>query len=81
MLKLVGVAVVLDVPVPDPEGVAEADPVDVLEVVGPVAVPVPVELGAVEVGELVAVVCAPILNVALVEYTSLTLLGLIASSW
>ena len=43
-------------------------------VVGPVAVPVPVELGAVEVGELVAVVCAPILNVALVEYTSLTLL-------
>ena len=36
--------------------------------------PVPVELGAVEVGELVAVVCAPILNVALVEYTSLTLL-------
>lgn len=71
----------LDVPVPDPEDVPEAVPVDAWEVVGEVAVPVPVELGAVEVGELVAVVCAPMLNIALVEYMSLTLLGLIASSW
>jgi len=43
-------------------------------VVGEMAVPVPVELGAVEVGEFVAVVCALMLNIPLVEYMSLTLL-------
>lgn len=44
-------------------------------VVGPVVVvPVPVEVGAAVVGEFVPVVCAPMLNDPVVEYTSLMLL-------